>query len=97
MRKQIMMRVRVEDSEYAAWMEMATTAGLSLSAWVRSRCNKEITFSVTGTPEIVRIQPPDQRNASGGPRWVCKCGQKNIDTAVCGRCKELQPQADEAF
>lgn len=96
MTKTKLLQIRVEQTEHDDWTIKAAASGLSLSEWVRGRCNGTIIDAshhvpVTGTPPVIHVLPVHTPGATGGPRWVCKCGQKNIDTAICGCCKELAP------
>jgi len=69
-----MLNLRVTDAERCHWIEMAATAGLTLSEWMRRTLNEE------PMPEARTYSPRSYR-----PDWCARCNR--IGSPSCPKCK----------
>ena len=51
--------IKVEDADWDSWKGMAREAGVSLSAWIRSRCNGPdmmgISEAIVSKPSVAKV------------------------------------------
>lgn len=77
----VTLKFRVSADEVSGWKVLAKADGLSLAAWIRSRCNW---IKVPNAPRINVIVTPDSMRVRAAPskaKKVCEHG-----TAIGFRC-----------
>ena len=81
------LKIRIDKGELEAWMASAVAEGLSLSAWIRKRCNEEgeVLAKITekSSPRPPKAQEPAPRKA------VKKCVHGTEKGYNCWQCGGL--------
>jgi len=67
--------IKVEDVDWQHWKDQAHEAGITLSAWIRDRCNGEVKLKLPSSVVIekeVKLGPRcDHGVAKGYHCWQC--------------------------